>query len=215
MPAIDPAQLSPRDRYRLGISAVVPRPIAWITTIDAAGTVNLAPFSYFNGVCSSPLILSVSIAHRDPIKDTLANLRANGEAVVHLVPPAQLAAMHASGGEYRHEIGEAELLGLELTPSERGRPPRLACAEVAFECRLHREIAVGEPPVALCLLEVVLVHLAADVTGSDGLPDPKRLRAVARLGGDAYLRGEHWDVSELPRQPVPPDLAVRRPPRGG
>ena len=213
MPGLDPATLSPRDRYRLGIAAVVPRPIAWITTVDAAGTVNLAPFSYFNGVCAHPLIVSVSIAHRDPVKDTLANLRANGEAVVHLVPPDQLEAMHASGGEYRHEVSEAALLGLKLSPSARVRPPRLACAEVAFECRLHREIAVGDPAVALCLLEVVLAHVAATVAAADGLPDPRRLRAVARLGGDAYLRGDGWDAVELPRQPVPPEQALQRPPR--
>jgi len=213
MPVIDPTTFPPRDRYRLGIAAVVPRPIAWITTVDAAGVVNLAPFSYFNGVCTSPLILSVAIAHRDPVKDTLANLRATGEAVVHLVPPDQLAAMHASGGEYRHDVSEPALLGLALLPSERVRPPRLACAEVAFECRLHREIAVGEPAVALCLLEAVLAHVAAAVAEADGLPDPRRLRAVARLGGDAYLRADNWDVAELPRQPVPPELGVRRPPR--
>lgn len=214
MDGIDPAALTARDRYRLGIAAVVPRPIAWITTVDAAGTVNLAPFSYFNGVCASPLVLSVSIAHRDPIKDTLANLRANGEAVVHLVPPAQLEAMHASGGEYRHDVSEPALLGLALLPGERVRPPRLACAEVAFECRLQREIPVGDPPVALCLLEAVLAHVAAAVAGADGLPDPLRMRAVARLGGDAYLRAAGWDVAELPRAPLPPELAVRRGPRG-
>ncbi len=214
MPVIDPTTLPPRDRYRLGIAAVVPRPIAWITTVDAVGTVNLAPFSYFNGVCTSPLILSVAIAHRDPIKDTLANLRATGEAVIHLVPASELAVMHASGGDYRHEISEPLLLGLELIPSARVRPTRLACAEVAFECRLHREIPVGEPPVALCLLEVVLAHVADSVAAADGLPDPLRLRTVARLGGDAYLRAQTWDVVELPRQPLPPELAVRRAPRG-
>ena len=213
MPAIDPAALTPRDRYRLGIAAVVPRPIAWITTASAAGTVNLAPFSYFNGVCSSPLIVSVSIAHRVPLKDTLANLRANGEAVVHLVPPEQLETMHASGGEYRSDVSEAALLGLELLPSARIRPPRLACAEVAFECRLQREIAVGDPAVALCLLEVVVAHIAPAVAAADGLPDPLRLRAVARLGGDAYLRAEGWDVVELPRQAVSGELALPRPTR--
>ena len=165
MPAIDPAALTPRDRYRLGIAAVVPRPIAWITTVSEAGTVNLAPFSYFNGVCSTPLILSVSIAHRVPLKDTLANLRAGGEAVVHLVPPDRLAAMHASSGEYRHEVGEAELLGLELLASERVRPPRLACAQLFLQhqrgwprgdrlCRTslspgRLRIAAGSPRFAL------------------------------------------------------------------
>jgi flavin reductase (DIM6/NTAB) family NADH-FMN oxidoreductase RutF len=206
---IDPATLAPRDRYRLGISAVVPRPIAWITTVDRAGVVNLAPFSYFNGVCAQPLILSVAIAHREPIKDTLANLRATGEAVVHLVPGEQLQAMHASSGEYRHELSEPALLGLELVASERVRPPRLAPAEVAFECRLHREIPVGDHPVALCLLEAVYVHVAESVAGADGIPDPARMRAVARLGGDGYLLPDGWNVVELKRPRVPPDQAAR------
>lgn len=207
---IDPAALSARDRYRLAIGAIVPRPIAWITTVDAAGTVNAAPFSFFNGVSASPLVLSVSIAHREPVKDTLANLRATREAVVHLVPSGQLDAMHASGGEYAHEVSEPALLGLALTPSERVRPPRLVCAEIAFECRLLQEVPVGAPPVALCLLEAVLAHVDPAVAGDDGLPDHRRLRAVARLGGEGYLAAEAWTVVDRPRVPVPEHLRTRR-----
>ena len=209
MIGIDPASLAPRDCYRLAIGAVVPRPIAWITTRDAAGTVNLAPFSFFNGVCASPFIVSVSIAHRDPIKDTLRNLRASLEAVIHLVPPGLLAQAHDSGGEYAPEISEAKQLGLPLVPSQRLAVPRLADAEIALECRLHREIPVGSPAVALCLLEVVWVHLAEHVT-TDGMPDPLKLRAPARLGGDAYLSGVDWTVLLLPRTPPAEHLRLRK-----
>lgn len=205
MLGIDPAALTPRDRYRLAIGTVVPRPIAWITTRDAAGVVNLAPFSFFNGVTTSPFIVSVCIAHRQPIKDTLRNLRATGQGVVHLVPPALLAVAHASGAEYAPTISEVDQLGLELLPSTRVDPPRLACAEVALECRLQQEIPVGSPATALCLLEVLWVHLAEAVT-TGGLPDPLRLRAVARLGGDAYLTGDNWMVQELARAVLPEHL---------
>jgi len=209
MLGIDPASLAPRDCYRLAIGAVVPRPIAWITTRNAAGVVNLAPFSFFNAVCASPFIVSVSIAHREPLKDTLRNLRDNAEAVVHLVPPSHLAQAHASGGEYAPEISEAEQLGLPLVPSQRLAVPRLAEAEIALECRLHREIPVGSPAVSLCLLEVVWVHIAEQVA-TDGMPDPLKLRAPARLGGDAYLSGHDWTVLQLPRTPPADHLRLRR-----
>lgn len=207
---IDPASLAPWDRYRLAIGAIVPRPIAWITTRDASGTVNLAPFSFFNGVTASPFIISVSIAHREPVKDTLRNLRAHGEAVVHLVPADRLAEAHASGGDYAANVSEAAQLGLDLLPSQVVAVPRLACADIALECRLHREIPVGEPATALCLLEVVRAHIAPSVAAADGLPDPERLQAPARLGGDAYLTASEWRIIRMPREPVPEDLRIRR-----
>ncbi len=170
MPSLDPSRLGHKERYRLLINAIVPRPIAWITTRDAAGLVNLAPFSFFNGVSSQPPIVSVSIMGREPPKDTLANLKATGEAVVHLVPPGELEHVHASGGEYAHAVSEAALLELELLPSTVVAPPRLAIAEVAFECRLHRIVEVGQPVVSLCLLEVVQAHVAESVAAADGIP---------------------------------------------
>jgi flavin reductase (DIM6/NTAB) family NADH-FMN oxidoreductase RutF len=182
MSAIDPALLSPVDRYRLLINAIVPRPIAWITTMEADGAINLAPFSFFNGVTANPPVLSVSIAHRSPEKDTLRLLRATGEAVVHMVPGAQLQAMHGSGAEYPPGTSEAAALQLETRPAQRIRGAILTVAEVAFECRLLQAIPVGDPATHVCLLEVVQVHVAESVARPDGLPDPQRLRTVARLG---------------------------------
>lgn len=210
--SIDPSQLTAKDRFRLVIGAVVPRPIAWLTTVDAGGAVNLAPFSFFNGVTANPPIVSVSIGHRDPPKDTILNLRATGEAVLHLVPAERLETVHASGGEYAHGVSEAGVLGLELQPSERVKPPRLACAQVALECRLHQVIPVGNPPSSLCLLEILLAHIDGAVAGPDGFPDPLRFAAVARLGDRCYLSADSWQVREQPPQRVPPELAVRRGP---
>jgi flavin reductase (DIM6/NTAB) family NADH-FMN oxidoreductase RutF len=200
---LDPAAMRPVDRYRLLINGIVPRPIAWVTTVDAAGLVNLAPFSFFNGVTANPPILQVCIAHRVPLKDTLRNLRATGVAVVHLVPGSLLEPMHASSAEYPPEVSEAAVLGLAQQPAERIAGVVLTAAEVAFECRLVQEIPVGDPPTSLCLLEVVLAHVAPSVAQADGLPDPQRLRAVARLGGDSYLLPEAWTSRELPRPRLP------------
>jgi flavin reductase (DIM6/NTAB) family NADH-FMN oxidoreductase RutF len=212
MPTIDPAAWTRADVYRLLIGAVVPRPIAWITTRSATGVVNLAPFSFFNGVTASPPTLSVAIAHRDPVKDTLANLRARGEAVVHIAVPEQVELVHQSGGEYAATISEAEVLGLGLLPSARVDPPRLAGAGIALECRLAQEIPVGNPPTSLCLLEIILAHVADAIARPDGTPDPRLHRGLARLGGRCYLAGSDWPVVELPPQAVAEGLGLERRP---
>lgn len=201
--SLDPATMKPVDRYRLLINGIVPRPIAWITTLDAAGVVNLAPFSFFNGVTASPPVVQVCIAHREPAKDTLANLRATGEAVIHLVRSDRLDQMHASGAEYPTGISEADALGLAYRPAERIRGQVLIDADIAFECRLLQAIPVGEPATHLCLLEVVCAHVAPAVALPDGLPDPHLLHAVARLGGSSYLTADAWQLTDRER--------VRRP----
>jgi flavin reductase (DIM6/NTAB) family NADH-FMN oxidoreductase RutF len=192
-----------RAAYRWLIGAVVPRPIAWITTQSTEGVVNLAPFSFFNGVTASPMVLSVAIAHREPIKDTLRNLRATREAVVHIAPPARLADVHQSGGDYAASVSEVGELGLKTVASTVVRPPRLADAQVAFECRLLQEIAVGEPATTLCLLEVVHLYAADGILAADGFPDPHKHSAPARLGNRSYLEGNGWTVVDQPLQVVP------------
>jgi flavin reductase (DIM6/NTAB) family NADH-FMN oxidoreductase RutF len=210
MAGLDPADLAPSDRYRLLIGAVVPRPIAWVTTASAGGLVNLAPFSFFNGVTASPPTISIAIAYREPCKDTLVNLRRSREAVVHLARPEQYREVHQSGGEYAATVSEAAELGLELVPGARVAVARLALSAVALECRLVQEIAVGTPATSLCLLEVVYAHVDEAVAGPDGLPDARLHRALARLGGRSYLAGAEWPVVELPPQQVPPGLGLRK-----
>lgn len=208
MTSIDPALLSRRDRYRLLIGTVVPRPIAWVTTCSTAGVVNLAPFSFFNGVTAAPLVISIAISHRDPCKDTLANLRSTREAVVHIAGPHLVREVHQSGGEYASSVSEVEILGMGTTPSLRVAPPRLTAVAVALECRLLQEIPVGDPPTSLCLLDVIHAHVAEAVALPDGLPDPRRHRALARLGERCYLVDEAWPVTEQPPQVVPPGLGL-------
>ena len=207
---IDPAQIDRRSLYQWLIGCVVPRPIAWITTINEQQVVNLAPFSFFNGVTASPPIVSVAIAHRDPIKDTLRNLLANGEAVIHLAPPHAIEQVHQSGAEYASHISEINQLGLSTISSTRVRPPRLADAQVALECRLLQTVPVGTPATTLCLLEVVYFHVTDAVIGTDGFPDSKLLRAPARLGGRNYLSAASWEVIEQPLQEVLTDKRLTR-----
>jgi flavin reductase (DIM6/NTAB) family NADH-FMN oxidoreductase RutF len=200
---VSPSDIDRRAAYRWLIGCVVPRPIAWITTLSDAGVVNLAPFSFFNGVTASPLVLSVAIAHREPIKDTLRNLRATREAVVHIAAPDHLSAVHQSGGDYASSVSEVSELQLATTPSTVVRPPRLVDAQVAFECRLLQEIPVGQPTTTLCLLEVVHLHAAEGILAADGFPDPHKLAAPARLGNRSYLDGHGWIVVDQAVQVVP------------
>jgi flavin reductase (DIM6/NTAB) family NADH-FMN oxidoreductase RutF len=183
---IDPHALAPRDAYRLLTACLIPRPIAWASTVDAGGTVNLAPFSFFGGVTSHPLTVMVSVGRRQGRpKDTGANILATGEAVVH-VPTRPLAtAMVATSAEVPPEVDEMALAGLTPVPSVRVRPPRVAEAAVALECVSRHHMEVGAGPVDLFLLEVVHVHVD-DALVVDGLPDAARMRAVGRLGGTLY-----------------------------
>ncbi|MHC5067229.1 MAG: flavin reductase family protein [Planctomycetota bacterium] len=213
MPEIDPSTLNPVDAYRMMIGCVVPRPIAWVTTVADDGRHNLAPFSFFTGVTSRPPTIAIAIGPRTPPKDTLANLRSQGQAVVHLPPLELMEEVHQSGAEYRDDINEASELGLELLPSTLVVPPRLAKAEVALECQLDQEVAVGDPATALCLLRVLRVHVADAVAGADGLPDPERLRALGRLGERSYLAGTDWGITEMDKQHLEPDQRRPRPTR--
>jgi flavin reductase (DIM6/NTAB) family NADH-FMN oxidoreductase RutF len=209
MATIDPATCSPLERYLLLIGTVVPRPIAWVSTIDDNGRPNLAPFSFFMGVTASPPTLAISIGHRPTPKDTLTNLRLNGQAVVHLVPPELGDECHASGGEYKAGVDEAEQSDLAWIPADTVKAPRLERAQIALECRLSQEVPVGDPAAALIMLEVLIAHVDDSIADPDtGFPDPERLRAVARLGGRSYLEGP-WTVTERGKQTIPDSL--RRP----
>ena len=149
-----------REVYRVLSSVVVPRPVAWVTTLGAGGTLNLAPFSSFQGIFSPP-VLSLNIGRRrdGSLKDTHRNLRERKEAVVHLADRPLLAALHASGEEVAPEVSEAARLGLETAPSTAVAPPRLAAAPVALECRLRQEVEL-DARSTLVLLDVLLLHAA-------------------------------------------------------
>ena len=191
---LDPATRESRLNYHFMTSAIVPRPIAWVTTLDpASGVVNAAPFSWFQAVCADPPMVMVAIQRRGDgtVKDTVRNIRATKEFVVNVSPKALAKEMVQTSGEYPAEVSELEEVGLATTPSRKVRPPRIAASPVHLECRLHQELTLGgEGGTSLVLGEVV--HFAADdaVLDARGNVDPAKLTFVARLGGSEYVDTE-------------------------
>jgi len=182
----DLSALPKRDVYRILSSLVIPRPIAWITSLDATGRVNLAPFSSFMGIFGPPM-LAVTLGRRKDgsLKDTHRNLRDQGEAVVHLADLPLLAALHASADDVGPEISEVERLGLATEPSSTVAPPRLKAAPVALECRLNRELELG-PNTTLVLLDVVTAHAAERIwSADDNCADASLWTPISRLASVA------------------------------
>jgi flavin reductase (DIM6/NTAB) family NADH-FMN oxidoreductase RutF len=184
---IDPASLSSRDAYRLMISCIIPRPIAFVTTLSLEGVTNLAPFSFFNGVSSDPPVVSIAVAtKRDGSKkDTWRNIEETGEFVINVVVPELMDAVIIGARELPHNVSELDLSGLKTAPSEMVKPPRLAESPINLECRLLRIVEVEE--TGLILGRVVLVH-AKDEILDGGRVDPRRLTFVGRMGDDYYCR---------------------------
>jgi flavin reductase (DIM6/NTAB) family NADH-FMN oxidoreductase RutF len=182
----DPGAMSALERYRFLSSAVVPRPIAWVTTRSRDGVVNAAPFSFFNGVSASPALLSISVGRRrdGSPKDTLRNAEETGEMVVHVVPFDLRKEMVATSEDLPPEESELTKLGLATAPSVVVAPPRIAAAPAGFECRVER--IVPFPRSSLIVGEIVCFFARDDLL-VDGALDFTRLRPLGRLGGDAYL----------------------------
>lgn len=188
----DLSALPKRDVYRILSSLVIPRPIAWVVTLDASGGVNLAPFSSFMGIFGPPMLAMTLGRRRDgSLKDTHRNLRERGEAVVHIADRPLLEALHASGEEVEPEVSEVARLGLATQPSLRVAPPRLVEAPVALECRFNRELELG-PVTTLVLLDVLVAH-AADRIYDEALDcaDASRWQPISRL---ASVAGPNYGV---------------------
>lgn len=193
----DPTTLTPRDAYGLMIACVIPRPIAWMSTIDHKGNVNLAPFSFFGGVTTDPMTVMVSVGRRQGLhKDTARNILDTGEAVVHITTRPLAAQMVHSSVDADSDVDEFELVGLTKAESAEVRPPRIAEAAIAMEASLQQHLQVGNGPVDMFLLEIVHLHVQDEYL-VDGKPDPAKLRAVGRLGGPDYC--DTADVFSVPR----------------
>jgi flavin reductase (DIM6/NTAB) family NADH-FMN oxidoreductase RutF len=183
---VDPAALDPRAAYHWMIACLIPRPVAWLSTLAPDGTPNLAPFSFFGGVTSDPPTVMVSIGRRRGVrKDTAANLLATREAVVHIADRPHAEKMVLTSKDVVPGVDEFDLAALAKVPAERVKPWRIASAPIAMEAVFERHMEVGHGPVDLFLLRVVLYH-ADDRVLVDGVPDPARLSAVGRLGGESY-----------------------------
>lgn len=181
---LDPRTMPTNDVYRFIITAVVPRPIALVSSMGADGGTNVAPFSYFNAIASEPPLIGIAINERagDP-KDTLRNIRETQEFVVNVVSESILDAMVRTAGEWPRGTSEFAPAGLTPAPSERVRPPYVAESPLQLECRLHREIPLGNS--VLVVGEVVFARVRDEVL-TDGRVDPAKLAPVGRLGGEFY-----------------------------
>ena len=202
-----------RQNYQLLISCVVPRPIAFVTTLSATGVVNLAPFSFFNGVGGNPpaVMFSPCNSRTGQPKDTVVNLRHLGEFVVNVVPHAIAEAMNDASFEYPPEVSELEACGFTALSSVYVKPPRVAESPVHMECRLVQIVPVGTGPLAanVCIGEVICFHVAEGFLSLDGTVDIAKLDAVGRLGGELYsFTRERF---RLPRPAVPNSATQRQP----
>lgn len=183
---IEPTTLTPEATYRLLSGLVVPRPIAWITTLSPSGVLNLAPFSCFTFVSNKPPLLGVNVGRKaGRRKDTGAHIHHRGEYVVHIGDSSQLNAIHESSAEHPEDVSEAELLGLATAPSETVAVPRLADAPVAMECRLSQVIGFGDTGAEFIVGEVTRFHLR-DGLVRDGKVETLELDPVCRIGGPNY-----------------------------
>jgi len=187
---LDFATLAPRDAYQWMISMILPRPIAWVATISPEGKTNLAPFSFFQGVCANPpTLMFVPVNNRQGMKkDTVRNIEAVPEFVVNLVPRRLAEQMNATSALLPYGESEFEKFGIAPAASDLVRPPRVAAAPVAFECRLHQIVNIGEGPLAAHVIfgRILAAHVADAVLGADGRPDVGKLDLIGRLGGEAY-----------------------------
>ncbi len=187
MLSLVPADLSPRDVYRLLISSVVPRPIGWVSTIGLDGTLNLAPFSFFNAVGGNPPTVVISVGQRqgDP-KDTFRNIRDTGEFVVNIVTEELAAAMNESAGEWAYHVDEFERAQVTPALSIEVKPPRVAESPISMEVKMTQIIPVDDTHYTLILGRVVRFHIREELLRPNGLIDADKLRPLARLGGDEY-----------------------------
>jgi flavin reductase (DIM6/NTAB) family NADH-FMN oxidoreductase RutF len=174
--------------YRLLTGIVVPRPIAWVSSLSAGGKVNLAPFSAFTFVSPKPPLLAISVGRKGGVyKDTAVNILAREDYVVHIADGPLTAAVHLSSTEFAPDVSEVEELGLATIASEQVKVPRLAAPPIAMECRLRQCLEFGETRSRLIVGEVLVFHIRDDLL-RQGRIETAELDPIARLGGPNYAR---------------------------
>jgi flavin reductase (DIM6/NTAB) family NADH-FMN oxidoreductase RutF len=188
--------INPKDHdyhsiYKLMIGSIVPRPIALVSTISVDGTRNLAPFSFFNGVCSNPptICFSVSVRKDGSHKDTLNNIEASREFVVNIVSEDFAEQMNSCSADFPPDVDEFIVSGLTPIPSDLIKPPRVKESRFSMECKLVQIIQIGTQPGSASLIigEVLRFHIAEELFNNFRI-DPDKLRPIGRMGGPTYTR---------------------------
>lgn len=197
---IDPANLNRREAHELLVGAILPRPIAWVSTVGQDGVYNIAPFSFFSGMSSKPAIVGFGVgSKRDGgKKDTLANIEFSRDFVINAVTDALAEAMNQTSGEYPSQIDEFQVANLTPLKSDLVKPPRVAESPVNMECRLLQILEFGEAPHVngFIIGEVLRVHIK-DEFWVDGVIKGSRLKGIGRMGEDLYCRT--MDIFEMKR----------------
>ncbi|GHA53427.1 flavin reductase family protein [Pontibacter akesuensis] len=201
---INPKEATTAEVYGLLSGAVAPRPIAFASTVNAAGDVNLSPFSFFNMFSSNPPVLIFSPLSRirdNSSKHTLENVLETREVVINIANYAIVEQMSLASTEYEQGINEFIKAGLTPEASVLVKPPRVQEAPVALECKVTDVIKLGPEGGAgnLVICEVLLLHIAESILDGTGKIDPYKLDAVARMGGDYYIRANGDSIFELPK----------------
>lgn len=185
---IDPANLDAEKAYRLITGIVVPRPIAWVTSLSATGVLNLAPFSAFTFVSPKPPMLAISVGRKGgTYKDTAQNILNNEEYVVHIADSSLMNAVHESSTEHPPEVSEVDELRLSTLPGERIKVPRLVAAPIAMECRFRQCLEFGDTRSRLIVGEVLVFHIR-DQLLQNGKIETEALDPIARIAGPRYAR---------------------------
>jgi len=200
----DPAHIETAEFYKIITDTVIPRPIAFVSSCDKQGNVNLSPFSFFNVFSANPPILVFSPLSRmrdNSIKHTLLNVQEHPEVVINLVNYNMVQQASLASCEFDKEINEFNKAGLTEAASEKVKPPRVKEAVVSFECKVTKTLPLGDKGGAgtLVICEIVLAYISDTVLGKDGRPDALKLDVVARLGGDWYSRFNKDSLFEVPK----------------
>jgi flavin reductase (DIM6/NTAB) family NADH-FMN oxidoreductase RutF len=196
----DFARLDPRDGYKLMVSTVVPRPIAWVVTESPGGQLNAGPFSFFNAFSGDPPVVGIGIGKRGAaMKDTARNIERTGQFVVNLVSEEMIHEMNITGIEFGPEVDEIAEAKLAMTPSVRIKPPRITASPVALECERLTTIDIGDARV-IVIGRVLLIHVRDDCV-LDAVRcyiDTPKLHLVGRMHGRGWY-ARTTDRFELPR----------------
>jgi flavin reductase (DIM6/NTAB) family NADH-FMN oxidoreductase RutF len=198
----DFSAMEPRDVYKLLIGTVVPRPIAWVTTMSTDGVINAAPYSFFNCLSSDPPILALGIENRDNgqvFKDTGWNIRTTEQFTVNIVDDANMRAMNTTATAWPRDVDELAMAGLTAIRGESVSCPRIAESPVSFECRRHTTIEVGKSR-EIVLGFVIKAFIREDIVDPVRCHvDPAGLDAVGRMGGHGYARTrDYFDLPTIP-----------------
>jgi flavin reductase (DIM6/NTAB) family NADH-FMN oxidoreductase RutF len=189
---ISPYQIDPKERYKLLIGSVVPRPIALVSTISSRGERNLAPFSFFTVAAYNPMLIAffpLRFKHESNLKDTVMNIRETAEFVVNITTEDMASAVNTTSGKFAHGVDEFKESGLTPVPSKLIKPFRVKESPIHFECRLHKLITLGEEEGGVDAIfgEVIHVHVD-DSLLENGRIDVRKLKPIARLAGSEWSK---------------------------